>query len=79
MAKRIEDALLDFYDHLLMAAKDADNRRQTLQQASLDLERIKHYLRMSKDLSLMNLKQYEYSTAAIVEIGKLLGGWIKKV
>ena len=78
LARRIEEAVLDFYDDLLRAAKDEENRRAVLEKASYDLERVKHYLRMSKDLSLTSLKQYEFSTVALVEIGRLLGGWIRK-
>jgi len=30
-------------------------------------------------MGLFSLKQYEYSSANLVEIGRLLGGWLKKV
>ena len=77
MAKRIEDAILNFYDLILLAVKDKD-QKNALQRASYELERVKHYLRICKDLSLFSMKQYEYSSKEIVEIGRLLGGWIKK-
>ncbi|TAN43690.1 MAG: diversity-generating retroelement protein Avd [Nitrospirae bacterium] len=79
MAKRIEEAALNFYDLLLLAVKKEKDRKSFLEDASFELERIKHYMRLSKDLNLMTLKQYEYSSKEIVEIGRLLGGWIKKV
>ncbi len=78
MAKRIEDAALNFYDLLLLAVKET-NKKEILNKASFELERLKHYLRLCRDLNIMSIKQYEYSSKAIVEIGNLLGGWLKKV
>jgi len=79
MARRIEEAALNFYDQLLRAVKIEKERKETLQRASFELERLKQYLRLSKDMGLFSLKQYEYSSTAMVEIGRLLGGWLKKV
>lgn len=78
MAKRIEDAILNFYDLLLLAVKEASDRKGTLNRASYELERVKHYLRLCMDLNILNVKQFEYSSREITEIGRLLGGWIKK-
>jgi len=78
MAKRIEDAMLDFYDSLLAAAKKTGDRNDCLANADMVLERLKHYIRLSKDMGLFSLRQYEYAAAAIVEIGRMLGGWMKK-
>lgn len=80
MAKRIEDAILSFYDLLLMAVKEVGgDKKAVLNKASFELERLKHYLRLCMDLGIFSVKQYEYSSKAIVEIGKILGGWMKKV
>lgn len=79
MAKRIEEAALNFYDLLLKAVKIENKKKESLQGASFELERLKNYVRLSKDMGLLGLNQYEYSTAALVEIGRLLGGWLKKV
>lgn len=78
MAKRIEEAALNFYDLLLMAVKEI-NKKEILNKASFELERLKHYLRLCKDLNILNIKQYEYLSKAIIEIGNLLGGWMKKL
>lgn len=78
MAKRTEDAALDFYDLLIKASKDGSERRQVLKDADLQLERIKHYLRLCVELNLLSVSQYEHASKAIFEIGKLLGGWMKK-
>ena len=78
MARRIEEVVLNFYDLLLLAVKEDKDKPNILNKASFELERVKHYVRLSKDLNLFSLKQYEYSSKEIVEKGKLLGDWIKK-
>ena len=79
MAKRIEEAVLNFYDLILFAVKEERDKKEVLNNASFELERLKHYLRLCKDLNILSIRQYEYSSKEIVEIGRLLGGWIKKV
>lgn len=79
MAKRIEEAILNFYDLLLLAVKEGNDKKSILQKASFELERVRHYMRLCKDLNILSIKQYEYSSRDIVEIGRLLGGWLKKV
>ena len=78
MARRVEDAVLNLYDALLLSVK-AHDRKTALERADYELERLKHYLRLCKDLRLLSIKQYEYSSSAVVEIGRLLGGWMKNV
>jgi hypothetical protein len=43
MAKRIEEAALNFYDLLLSAVKNEADRKDILNNASFELERLKHY------------------------------------
>lgn len=78
LAKRIEDAVLRFYEHILRAAKIAADRSESLEEANFELERLKLYLRLAADLQFLSLRQYEFSTGMVVEIGRLLGGWMKK-
>lgn len=76
MAKRMEEAALNFFDELIYASKVKKNTKR-LFEADFQLNRLKIYNRMSKDLKLLSFNQYEYLSKELVEIGKLLGGWIK--
>ncbi len=58
MARRVEEAILNFYDCLLLAVKEDKDKKGALQQASFELERLKHYLRLCKDLNILNINQY---------------------
>ncbi|MFH0872130.1 MAG: diversity-generating retroelement protein Avd [bacterium] len=80
MAKRVEEAALSFHDLLLLAVKEGkEKKKRVLSQAGFELERLRHYLRLCKDLNLLSLNQYEYTSREMVEIGRLLGGWLKKL
>jgi hypothetical protein len=42
------------------------------------LERIRLLMRLSYEMRFINLTSYEFGGRQLVELGKLLGGWIKK-
>lgn len=76
MAKRLDDSLFLFHEYL-MEAVYVQNKSVTLQKADLTLSKLRLYLRLSHDLGLTQTKQYEFALELLLEIGKLLGGWIK--
>lgn len=78
MAKRLEDTAFEFYDLLITAARSTARKRQVLFQADLSLDKLRLYVRLTHARKLTSQAQYEYAAAALVEIGKLLGGWLKK-
>ena len=81
MARRLEDSAFAFYDLLLQAGRPGEGRardkRRLLLQADLELDRLRLHVRLCQDLTLLNFKQYEYCAERLVEIGRLLGGWLK--
>ncbi|MDO9068800.1 MAG: diversity-generating retroelement protein Avd [Deltaproteobacteria bacterium] len=78
LAHRIEDAILSFQELLLWAVKDSNARAVTLLKASYELERLRLCVRLSTDMKLLSIKQYEFVSHQMVEVGNMLGGWIKK-
>lgn len=77
-AKRLEDSAFLFYE-LLMEAVYSKNTREFLLKSDFELKKIRFYLRNSHDRGWTKIKQYEYASIALMEIGKLLGGWLKSV
>ncbi len=81
MARRVEESAFAFYDLLLQAGRLPEERReekrQLLLRADLELDRLRLSVRMCQDLKLLSFKQYEYCAGQLVEIGRLLGGWLK--
>ncbi len=77
LAARIEESVMRFYDHILHAAR-AQNRRFLLQEADLELERLRMLIRAAKDTKTMSFEQYQAASEKVNEIGKILGGWLNK-
>ena len=80
IAERIQDTLLDFQDNLTAAGKvQAHDKLQLLRDADVQLEQIRVWIRFCRDLKLITINQYEHVSRMISEVGRLLGGWIKKL
>lgn len=77
MAKRLEDTGFALYE-LLVEAAFQEEKYPKLHQADVTLQKLKFYLRLSHDCKLTGDKQYEHASRLLVEIGKLLGGWVQK-
>ncbi|MCP4543141.1 MAG: diversity-generating retroelement protein Avd [Chloroflexi bacterium] len=76
LAKRIQDAALDFYECLLQARKvDLATRRDVLLQADVELEKLRLYLRLGTELEYLKFPQYEHVSKYVTEIGRMLGAW----
>src|SRR3972149_11052845 len=78
LAKRVEDSAFAFYDLIARATKVHDKRR-TLLEADLELDRLRLNVRLCVELKLITPAQYEHAAGVLVEMGKLLGGWLKTV
>jgi len=69
-------------DTMLERAIEAHKRyfkKNTLQELDVEIMKLKAYLRLSMNLGFLPFKKYEIWSAKIVEIGKMLGGWLKTV
>lgn len=52
-------------------------KKTTLQDMDVELMKLRAYLRLSQELKYLPFKKYEIWSGMVVEIGKMLGGWIK--
>lgn len=78
MARRIEDTAFQFYELLIQAVRSR-RKQALLLQADLELDKLRLYIRLSQARGLTKENQYEYAAHSLVEIGRLLGGWIKSL
>ena len=78
MGRRLEDSAFTFYELLIQASR-SQHKRSVLLNADLELDKLRLYVRLSQARDLSTLKQYQFASSSLVEIGKLLGGWIKSV
>ena len=81
LGHRIEAKSLDILDNLIEAAllPKGSEKEALLRRINLQLEQLRFLIRMAKDGKYLSLRAYEHGMAHLLEIGKMLGGWIKTV
>ncbi len=62
-----------------MDKEDPDTTLDRLKRADLLLVKLRFYLRLCHDLDLLSGGQYAHVASMVDEVGRLLGGWMKKV
>ena len=78
LAERIQRLTLDFQDTLVAAGKmEGTARRKQLINADIQLEQLRVWARLARDLQCLSLRQYEHLARMLAEVGRLLGGWLK--
>ncbi len=79
LAKRINDAVFEFYELITEAAMLRDGRAgQRLRRADVRLLRLRNYLRLALDLKYINFRAFEHGTRELAELGALLGAWLRR-
>lgn len=79
MGKRLEDSVFRFYELLIETTRSTKRKRHLLIQADIELEKLRLYVRMSQRRKLTGMSQYHFASGYLVELGKLLGGWLKTI
>lgn len=52
-------------------------KKTTLQELDVEVTKLKAYTRLATDLGFLSFKKYEVWSGFNVEIGRMVGGWIK--
>lgn len=73
--KRSMDTMLE----RVIEAQKKYYKKTTLQELDVEIAKLKAYLRLSHQLRFLPTKKYEVWSSMVVEIGKMLGGWLKSV
>lgn len=76
LGQQISNTVLDILKNIIQG----NSERYKLpyqKQISVDLDKLRILIRLSKDLKFLSIKQYEFAADKINEIGRLLGGWMK--
>jgi len=76
LGQQVENTVLNLLK-LIIQANAERNKLPYLKQLSIELDKLRILVRLSKDLRFLSIKQYEFAVNKINEIGKMLGGWIK--
>jgi hypothetical protein len=77
VASRLVDQSLDTVE-LIIDAIYTKNRLPVLDKINLSLEKQRILFRIAHDRNYITLRQYEYISKELNEVGKMVGGWRKK-
>ena len=76
LGQQIENTVLEILKGIIQANQER-NKLPYLKQISVNLDKLRILIRLSKDLRFISIKQYGFATNKVNEIGKMLGGWLK--
>lgn len=64
---------------LVIRANRRYYKKTTIQDLDIELDTLRYYIRLSKDLRFLPFKKYENWSRNINEIGRMIGGWQKSI
>ncbi len=80
VAEATQRAALGLHERLIEASHaPLHYLPDALSRADIELDKLRHYLRLARDLGLITIGQYEHAATKLAEIGRLLGGWRKAI
>lgn len=75
-----ENLILDILEGIFAASNlSKTDKLPVLEKTSTKLNLLKILVRLTKDIKVIDSKKYLVLEAALDEIGRMLGGWIKSV
>ncbi len=77
LGERIADGLYTVLEQLIVA-KFTKSKLDVLRRINIDLEKLRYQTRLMRDFDVFNVKRYEYASSFLLEIGQMLGNWIKQ-
>jgi hypothetical protein len=81
LGDRITQLVLDLLEHYVEAyyATNRQTKINLLVQNNLKLERLRFLIRLAHDFRLFSNQRFGYINAAVDEVGRMSGGWIKQL
>lgn len=76
LAAEIRESMYNLLS-LIITANKKYYKKTTLQEIDIEIEKIRIFSRLAKDMKYINIKKYEIWNKYLIEIGKMLGGWLK--
>ncbi|MHB8182870.1 MAG: diversity-generating retroelement protein Avd [Candidatus Desulforudaceae bacterium] len=76
LAAETKRAMLGLLRAIIKANK-RHHKQAAIQDADVELETLRHFIRLGHDLGFLPLVKYEHWARMTTEIGKMIGGWLK--
>lgn len=78
--QKCESLLLEVLEGILLAGQQFKAEKvPTLERASVNLNLLRVFVRLVKDVKALDSKKYVIIEANLDEIGRMLGGWLKSM
>jgi retron-type reverse transcriptase len=78
MAQKIENTSLNVLEGIIQSNNEFD-KEDSIKQTIIELDKLRVFFRMSKDMQFISFEQYENGARQIDEIGRMLGGMLKSI
>jgi four helix bundle protein len=78
LGQRIENTAVNILEGIVVANSE-EKKLPYLIKVSVEIEKLRIFLRLSKDLTFLSFKRYEILSVKLDEIGRMCGGWIKSL
>ena len=79
LGQQIEQRLYTVFDGLLRAKyTGAGDKSASLAEVNLELESLRMLCRLAHELGMLPHKSQEYAAREMIEIGRMVGGWLKQ-
>lgn len=76
LGKTVQETALRFQERLIEAGLASGRpQQQALAEADVDLTKLRFYLRLCNELTVITPRQYRHVAGMVAEVGRLLGGW----
>ncbi len=77
LGQQIENTAVKIMEDIIWAMQAKSDKHKFIKRASTRLDVLRITIRISKDLQMMDHKQYRFCATKMNELGKMLGGWMK--
>lgn len=74
LGTRVESHLLETLE-LLLQAKFSRSKTEILDNANIELEKLRFWFRLAKDTKALSIKSHEFAIRTLIEISKQVTGW----
>ena len=74
---KIKNTILEILELLIEAGFRKTEKIPLLEKASIKLDSLKIFIRLTYEIKLINQKKYIQLEEPLQEIGRMLGGWIR--
>jgi hypothetical protein len=80
LGAKIDLLFCDVLELILLASYTSRDKKLTLiQQASAKLDSLKFFLQLAWEMKLLDHKTYQLIATPLIDVGKMLGGWMSLV